>query len=236
MEVFISIPQPASGNPIYGEGLHTPVRKLLVLGATGGTGVHVVTQALEQGYEVTALAHRPERASSLPRQARIVVGSVTDDDGIPADAVRGQDVVISALGRGLSLRSDGLMARAVPRIVEAMERHGVVRLIFTSAYGVGDTWRDVPPLSRIFAWLALRDIYADKAAGEASLVCSGLDWTLVYPVTLTNGPRTGRWRAGERLALRGVPRITRADLAAFLLAQVEDRSYCRKGVLVAADG
>ena len=210
-------------------------RRLLVLGATGGTGRQVVSQALEQGHEVTAFVHRPERAGGLPRQARTAVGSVTDDDGALADAVRDQEVVISALGRGLSLRSQGLMARAVPRIVAAMEGHAVARLIFTSAYGVGDTWRDVPLLSRFFGGTALRDLYADKAAGEAVLVRSSLEWTLVYPTTLTNGPGTGRWRADERLALRGLPRISRADLAAFLLAQVEDRSFVRKGVLVTGD-
>jgi putative NADH-flavin reductase len=63
---------------------------------------------------------------------------------------------------------------------------------------------------------------------------NGLDWTLVYPVTLTNGPRTGRYRAGERLVLHGLPRISRADVADFLLTQVDDVRYLRKGVLVSS--
>jgi putative NADH-flavin reductase len=78
----------------------------------------------------------------------------------------------------------------------------------------------------------LRDLYADKAAGEEVLRRSDLDWTLVYPVTLVDGPRTGAYRVGEHLALRGVPRISRSDIADFLLTQVDDATYSRKGVLV----
>jgi putative NADH-flavin reductase len=163
---------------------------------------------------------------------RVVVGDVTSDSEALGDAVRRQDVVISALGTGKSFKSGGLIARSVPRILEAMRRHGVRRLIFTSAFGVGSTWRDVPIVPRIFARVLLRDVYADKAAGEEILQGSELDWTLVYPAGLSNGPRTGRYRVGERLKLTGFPTISRADLADFLLRQVEDRTYVRKGVLI----
>jgi putative NADH-flavin reductase len=207
-------------------------RKVLVLGATGGTGQEVVSQALQHGHEVTAFARRPERLAGRSERLRLVAGDITDPSGPLSGAIQGQDVLISCLGVGLSFRSRGLMARGIPRIVQEMERHGVTRLIFTSAYGVGETWRDVPPLPRLFVRTLLRDLYADKERGEKSLRQSRLDWTLVYPVALTNGPRTGRYRVGERLELRGIPQISRADLAEFLLAQVEDRSYLRKGVLI----
>jgi len=61
---------------------------------------------------------------------------------------------------------------------------------------------------------------------------SGLDWTGVYPVALTNGPRTGRYRIGERVTLRGVPAISRTDVADFILTQVEDRTFLRRAVLI----
>jgi putative NADH-flavin reductase len=206
-----------------------PGRKVLVLGATGGTGREVVSQGLQQGHEVTAFARRPERVTTRNERLRVVVGDVTSDSEALGDAVRRQDVVISALGTGKSFKSGGLIARSVPRILEAMRRHGVRRLIFTSAFGVGSTWRDVPIVPRIFARVLLRDVYADKAAGEEILQGSELDWTLVYPAGLSNGPRTGRYRVGERLKLTGFPTISRADLADFLLRQVEDRTYVRKG-------
>jgi putative NADH-flavin reductase len=154
------------------------------------------------------------------------------DDPEASTRVEGQGAVISALGAGNSLKSGGLITYAVPAVVQAMTAAGVRRLIFTSAYGVGDTWRDVPLLPRIVMRLLLRDLYADKAAGEALLRQSALDWTLVHPVTLTNGPRTGRIQHGERLALSGFPRISRADVAEFLLAQLDDTRYIRKSVIV----
>jgi putative NADH-flavin reductase len=209
-----------------------PARSLLVLGATGGTGREVVSQALEQGHAVTGFARHPERMGRAHDRLRFVAGDVADGGATLDEAVRGQDAVISTLGRGLSFKSEGLIARSVPNIVDTMRRHAVTRLIFTSAYGVGVTWQDVPTVSRILARLLLRDLYADKEAGEETLRRSGLVWTIVYPSTLTNGPRTGRYRVGERLAMRGLPRISRADLAAFLVTQIEDRGYIGKGVLI----
>jgi putative NADH-flavin reductase len=206
--------------------------KLLVLGATGGTGQEVVSQALEKGHLVTAFVRDPSRLKFSADRLRVLTGTVTGDGAPLATAVRGQDVVISALGRGMSLQSEGLIAQSMPAIVRAMESEGVRRLIFTSAYGVGVTWRDVPPLGKIVIKVFLRNLYADKVVGEAELQRSVLDWTLVYPVQLTNGPRTGRYRFGERLELHGLPRVSRADVADFILTQVEDRTFVRKGVIV----
>jgi putative NADH-flavin reductase len=211
-------------------------KNILILGGTGGTGRLVVSQALQQGHAVTVLVRDPARLSIASNRARVIVGSVTDDAAELAQATRDQDVVISALGVGNSLKSGGLIEHSIPAIVRAMERQGVRRLIFTSAFGVRQTYRDVPLVPRVFIRTLLRDLYADKGRGEDELrrVGNGLDWTLVYPVTLTNGPRTGRYRAGERLALHGLPRISRADVADFLLTQVDDMSYLRKGVLVSS--
>jgi len=206
--------------------------KLLVLGATGGTGREVAAQALQAGHDIKVFVRDPTRLTITLDRQHVITGSVTENQDALRDAMRGRDGVISALGAGNSLTSNGLIARSLPAIVQAMTSASVRRLIFTSAYGVGETWRDVPLLPRLLMRTLLRDLYADKAAGEEILRKSGLDWTLVYPVTLTNGPRTGRWRAGERLDLHGVPRISRADVAAFLLAQATDATYVRQGVLV----
>src|SRR6266536_1223360 len=164
-------------------------KKILVLGGTGGTGRQVVSQALQQGHDITVLVRDPARLNLTSDQLRVVVGSVIDDGPELAAAVRSQDVVISALGVGNSLKSGGLIERSVPAIVRAMESHGVRRLIFTSAFGVGQTYRDVPLLPRIVIRTLLRDLYADKNRGEDELrrMGNGLDWTLVHPVSLTNG-------------------------------------------------
>jgi putative NADH-flavin reductase len=209
-------------------------KKILVLGASGPTGRQVVSQALDQGHQLTAFVRDPKRMPLTHERLRLVTGDVTDEGPVLRSAVGGQDAVISALGVGMTFRSHDLITRSVPKIVAAMESQGVTRLVFTSAFGVGSTWIDVPPLPRIMIRLLLRDIYADKAAGEEVLRRSQLDWTLVYPVALTHGRKTGRYRVGERLPLRGLPTISRADLAAFLLAELADPTFIRKGVLISS--
>jgi len=206
-------------------------RKVLVLGATGGTGRSLVEQAVEAGFSVTVLLRSP--AKLPPGSVRVVTGDLISDSAGLHAAVSGQDAVISTLGVGQSFKSGHLISQSAPVIVAAMREHGVRRLVFTSAFGVGATRRDTPLLPRVFIATLLRDVYKDKQAGEQAILTSDLDWTIVYPVGLTNGPRTSRYRVGERLSLKGFPRISRRDVAEFLLRQVEDRSYVRKGVLIA---
>ena len=206
--------------------------KVLLFGATGGTGQHVLAQALAQGHQVTAFVRDPARLTASPQ--RVVTGDVTEDTAGVAAAMRGQDAVISALGKGQSLKSGNLIVRSVRTIVPAMEAAGVRRLIFTSGFGLGDTYRDIPLLAKIFMRTMLRNLYADKAAAEEIIRGSTLVWTLVYPSGLTNGPRTGRYRAGEHLELHGMPRVARADVADFILKQLTDATYVRKGALVSS--
>ncbi len=117
--------------------------KLLVLGGTGGTGRQVVAQALEAGHDVTILARDPSKAGVQHQRSRIVEGDVMASAAL-GEAMRGQDAVISAIGRGKSFTSENLIAQSVPGIIAAMRANGVKRLVFTSAIGVGDTYRDSP--------------------------------------------------------------------------------------------
>ena len=204
---------------------------LLVLGATGPTGQQIVAQALERDHQVTALARHPDRLAARSQRLHLIAASVPDNPQAVADAVRGKDAVISALGVGQSFRARDLIARSAPVIVSAMEQHGVRRLIFVSAVGVGHRYPLPPPLA-VFTRTLLRSIYADKKVGEDVISRSKLDWTLVHPTVLTNGARTGRYRVGERLELKGMPRIARADVAHFVLAQLADPEYLRKTVLI----
>lgn len=205
--------------------------KLLLLGATGGTGKHLLAQALAAGHDVTVLARDPGGISTQHERLRVVEGDVLDGNTL-AGVVAGQDAVISALGRGKTFKSDHLIERCAPLIVSAMQANGVQRLIFTSAIGAGETIRDAPLFIRLLIRVLLSDIYADKIAGEAHIRKSSLDWTLVQPSQLTDGALTERYRAGERLAIRGLPTISRADTAHFLLGQLHDPQYVRKVVLL----
>jgi putative NADH-flavin reductase len=147
------------------------------------------------------------------------------------DRLKGQDAVIGALGSEQTvtgMRSPTIMSQATPVIIRAMTDTGVSRLVILSALGVGDSYREAPVLLKIIYKLFLGPVYADKAAGERLLRDSALDWALVYPVLLTNGPRTGAYRSGTHLKLAGLPRISRADVADFTLSQVQDPTYHRR--------
>jgi putative NADH-flavin reductase len=208
--------------------------KIAVFGANGPTGRQVVRQALDAGHEVTAFVRDAAAFDVKHERLRTVVGDTLRDDAKVADAIRGQDAVVSALGRRASFKSENLIRLSLQSIVSAMERNGVRRLIVVSAFGVGDSRRDAPLVPRIMYRLLLGDIFADKKAAEDDLRRSSVDWIVAYPVLLTNGPLTGRYRVGERLELSGMPKISRADVAHFVLSQLEARDYVRK-VAVLAD-
>ena len=113
--------------------------KLLVLGATGLTGKQVVSQALEAGHELTVLVRDRARLGAASPSLRVVDGDMENGEAL-GEAMRGQHAVISAIGRGKSFNSLHLIERSVPGILAAMQTHGVTRLLFTSALGVGDTY------------------------------------------------------------------------------------------------
>ena len=204
--------------------------KVLIIGATGGTGQQLVAQALQAGCDVTAFARNISRISVQHERLRCVAGDATAAWSSLDEAMRGQDAAISAIGVGASLQAGDLIQRAVPAMLSAMRAHRVRRLIFTSAIGVGDAFHDAPLFSRIMIRLLLRDIYADKAIGDALVEESGLDWTIVQPAQLTNGPLTGTCRAGENLKWSGIPTISRADVAHFMLGELKQSAYIGKTV------
>ena len=206
--------------------------KIAIFGANGPTGRELVRQALEAGHEVTAFVRDAQAFDLAHERLRVIVGDTLRDDGKVAEAVRGQDAVVSALGRRASFKSANLIRLSLQSIVSAMERGGVRRLVLVSAFGVGDSKRDAPLVPRIMYRLFLSDIFADKKAAEDDLRRSSVDWTVVYPVLLTNGPATGSYRVGERLELSGMPKISRADVAHFVLAHLDRRDYVRKVAVV----
>lgn len=205
---------------------------ILVFGATGHTGHQVVTQALGQGHTVTAFVRNPGKLAIVDERLRVVIGDTTRDESTVAQVVRGHDVVVSALGRRNSFRAAHLIERSMQAIVPSMERAGVRRLILVSALGVGESRRDAPLIPRIMYRVLLSDIFADKKAGEDYVRSSSLEWTIVHPVLLTDGPQTGNYRVGARLELHGIPKISRADVAHFILSEATQGAFIGKVALV----
>ncbi len=202
--------------------------KLLAFGSTGSAGREIVAQGLEHGHEVTAFARRPEKLGLSHERLRVVGGDVLDLSAVKR-VTPGHDAVLCAIGAPASDRS-GVRQAGTRHIIEAMESGGPRRLICLASLGYGDS-REILPfhMKYVIVPLFLRHAFADHERQEACIKASGLDWVIVRAPALTNGPRTGIYRHGFPVTERGVRlRISRADVADFMLKQLSDDTYLRK--------
>lgn len=206
--------------------------RIMVLGATGGTGREVVRQALDAGHRVTAFVRRPEALDLSHPNLSVAVGDATDPGQVAA-ALAGHDGVVCALGAPARNRQ-GVRARGTAATVEAMRATGVVRLVVVSTFGASESRAALPAWLRyLFVPLVLGPAFADHDAQERVVRESGLAWTLVRPVTLTDQPATGAVLRDEAVQ-RSSWKIPRADVASFVLDQIEGPGDLRQAVGIAA--
>ncbi len=167
--------------------------KVLVIGATGLTGTHLIQKLLARGDDVTALARNPDAITVKHDRLRVARGEARDAESL-ARALAGQNAVVSAFGPR-SLKKDDLQEVFMRNLLAAMEKTGVKRLVNLSAFGAGDTASQALWFFRLFMNTVLRNLYADKNRGERMLLESKLDWINVRPGRLTNGPARGAVKA-----------------------------------------
>jgi putative NADH-flavin reductase len=203
--------------------------RVTVFGASGATGRHLIDQALVHGHQVTAFVRDASRFDARSEQLTVVVGDVAEA-AIVASAVEGRHGVLCALGAASPLHRDPTLVEGVRHIVSAMEQHGVRRLVYLSFLGVPEGRHQLSVVGRyLVAPLLLRNVVADHTAKEWIIRRSTLEWVIVRPPRLTNGARRGRYRSGMDIrAMSVVPRISRADLADFMLRQLGEDTYVRK--------
>lgn len=199
--------------------------KIVVFGATGKTGKLLVQQALSQGHEVTVYVREPAKLEPASGRLRVVVGQISDAAKI-SEAVLGQDAVLSALGpvRG---GSKTIMEDAARNIATAMQKAGVRRFITLTGAGVAQPGDQPKAFNKFMSFLLsvlAKDVVLDSAKHVQAVRASGLDWTVVRVPMLTDGPHTGQYRVGK-VGVNDGPRISRADVADFMLKQLQDRSY-----------
>jgi putative NADH-flavin reductase len=202
--------------------------KLIIFGSTGGTGRELVRQAIENDHGVTAFARSPQKLDDIKHENLSIIQGNVLDPGQVEKAVSGHDAVLSAIGGGpkqKTIRQDGTR-----NIVNAMEATAVKRLISESSYGVGDSRKDLPFITKyIIVPLFLKNAFADHEKQEEVIRQSKLDWIIVRPVYLTSGPHTGVYQ--QDFANTGVKitgKISRADVADFMLKQLVDKTYLQK--------
>ncbi|CAN7734745.1 NAD(P)-dependent oxidoreductase [Neorhizobium sp. LjRoot104] len=210
----------------------TSLPKILILGATGPTGRHIVCQAIARGYDVTALVRSPEKAADLIG-VRIVVGDARDEKTL-RQAVNGRDAVISALGTPASpFRDVTLLSTATQALVNAMKAEGVVRLVAITGIGAGDSAGHGGFLfDNLIFPLLLRKVYADKNRQEAIIKDSGLDWTIVRPSILNNKPGGRTVRGLTSLENFHGGSIAREDVATFVFDQVTTDRWLHKAPVI----
>lgn len=199
--------------------------KYAVFGATGLTGGLVVSRALEEGHEVTALVRDPGRLSLSHPRLTVVGGSPTAPDDVER-CVRGADAVIHCLGIGG--KGDGgattLVSDSVKVVLAAMTKHEVPRLVCMSNVGAGGsgTWfanRVVIPL--FLRWLL--PIIEDKDLMEAALRDSAVEWVSVRLPNIVEGPEKPLRVSADG---RGIGlSITAASTARFLLARATGSDF-----------
>ena len=202
--------------------------KVLIIGASRGIGLETVTAALRAGHSVRALARS---AASIPIQDASldrVSGNALDNDTV-RHALRGVDVVIQTLGVDISPRAiferTTLFSQSTRVLIDAMKGAGVKRLIAVTGIGAGDSRGHGGFIYDAIAFpLILKRVYDDKDVQEWIIRSSDLDWTIVRPGLLTNKPATGRYRVLTASKDWQFGVISRADVADFLVRQVDDRS------------
>jgi putative NADH-flavin reductase len=210
--------------------------KLVILGATGGTGQQLVRQALDQGHGVTAVVRDPARLPISAPGLDIRTADVTDSTALEP-AFAGHDAVLSALGVR-SNKHAGLVAVATKAVLRALGSVEVSRLVMVSAAPVGPGPAGESVLARMVVTPLIRrifrDIYADLAEMERQLrATDSIDWTILRPPRLLDRPARGHYR---REIGSAVPRgfsLSRADLAHAMLDSLADPTTIKQIVGVA---
>lgn len=206
------------------------MKRVLIIGATGPTGLRLVEESLVRGHAVTALVRRPEALGTLRDRVTVVQGDVLDPAPVSL-AVTGAEAVLCALGPNRDSPST-LCSQGTSLLLSAMETQGVRRLVCITGALIGHPDNRLGWLYRLMRH-AVRDTIQDRQLQEKLILGSTLDWTLVRPPRLSNGPARDIWRAGEDVRIGTMAHIGRADLARFMVQQVEDPSFIRRAVTVA---
>lgn len=200
--------------------------RILIVGASKGIGLETTRQALAAGYDVRSLARSATSMTLSDAKLEKVQGDALNKNDVDA-AIAGVDAVIVTLGVGLGdlFKPVRLFSDATRVLIAAMKDKRVNRLICVTGFGAGDSHASIAALQRIPFKIVFGRAYDDKSLQEKLIKESGLDWTIARPGVLLNGARTGRYRVLREPSEWRNGVICRANVADFLVKQIEDRSF-----------
>ncbi len=206
--------------------------KILIVGASRGIGRQLLEQALTSGHTVTALVRAPQRLAAQHERLRVVKGDILDPASV-ALAMDGQDAVCCTIGVKTPWDQPGVFSQGTKNLLQAMKKSGVKRLVCVTGVGAGDSKGHGGFLyDMILRPFLFGPIYPDKDRQESMIKASDVDWTIVRPGFLTNGPLTRTYRALTDLTGITAGWISRADVAHFLLRELEAKRYLRQTPLL----
>ncbi len=209
--------------------------KVAVFGATGKTGMEIVSQALAKKHVVTVFARDPasltleNETASLEDRLRFVSGDVFDLSAVK-QAIRGQEAVICSLGSN-SLGKTTVRGQGTANIVLAMEEEHVDRLIVISAMGTGESWSSLSLTNKLFYATLLRSSRQDHEAQEAVVKKSSLNWTILRPSGLTDEALTETYTIGENIVGES-SQIARADVAHAVIKELDEKAFVHMAVTI----
>jgi putative NADH-flavin reductase len=206
--------------------------RLLVIGGTSGIGLETVRLALERGHEVTAMARRPERMTLSHPNLTLFKGDVADPIAVD-EVVKDRDAVIFAIGVGPTQEPVKVFSEGTRNVLNAMDRFNVGQLVMVTGIGAGDSRGHGSIVYDFFVRpVLLSTVYEDKDRSEALILESTVDWVIVRPGFLNDEAGTGNYRVIRDLEGVTAGNISRADVAQFMLAVVEDEEYWGETVLL----
>jgi len=207
--------------------------KLTVFGASGGTGLQLIDQAINKGHTVNAFVRAADRIPFSREGLTVVEGDVLNEEDVDS-AVEGQDAVFVALGATAGSPSD-ICLRGTRSIVNAMRRHKVKRLVVLTGLGTSRESRKqlgmgMRMIVKLLSFITFRE-FRDKERQDGIVRQSELDWTIVQPPRLTNEPGKGRYKHGV-FTPSMLARISRADVADFMIDSVEHARYIKQSAFI----
>lgn len=205
--------------------------KLLIIGATGGTGRELVKQALELGHKITILVRNSEKVLTVHPSLQVINGNVLNLKEVE-QAVSGQDAVISSLGHKRFFIKTNILSEGTKNIIASMEKQNVKRFICITTLGINDSRFRLGLYYTLFTIpIILFFYFRDKSKQEKLIMNSKLDWTIVRPGQLTNSKLTGEYQVGNNVGNYFITKtISRANVAHFILSQLCDKTFFHKKV------
>lgn len=205
---------------------------ILIIGATRGIGKYLTIQALSKNYNVLALARRKGLEEIKDRKLKVIQGNILDKNDLQ-NVIENIDCVCLTIGARPTFKKVKLFSEGTVNIIKEMKEAGCRRLLCATGIGAGDSKGHGGFLyDKIINPLLLKTIYQDKDRQEEIIKSSGLEWTIVRPAMLTYGKQTENYKTITDLTGVTAKKISRADVADFMLKEIEQKNFLHQTPLI----